>query len=169
MDLTQTTDLVAAVAVGVAVLALILVVVLAFVLRRLRKAQRAVLGEHGDMDLVAYSTDLGQQFAVLTQLVEDVAARLETRVGEVERRQDLSVSRQAVVRYDAYGEQSGHQSASIALLNTSNSGIVLSSIIHRDQARLYAKPVEQGEGDPPLSPEEVAAVKVAGRLEAEPQ
>ena len=50
------------------------------------------------------------------------------------------------MRYDAYGEMSGRQSTSIALLDATRSGIVLSSIHHRDQARLYAKQVRDGAG-----------------------
>ena len=41
------------------------------------------------------------------------------------------------------------------------SGVVLSSIHHRDQARLYAKQVRDGEGELELSPEEAEAVRLA--------
>jgi hypothetical protein len=56
---------------------------------------------------------------------------------------------------------SGRQSTSIALLDSSASGIVLSSIHHRDQARLYAKRVQDGHGELELSPEEQEAVRLA--------
>ncbi len=72
------------------------------------------------------------------------------------------------MRYDAYGELSGRQSTSIALLDVGGSGVVLSSILHRDQARLYAKAVSQGKGDVELSPEEADAVKRALAGEAAP-
>jgi hypothetical protein len=38
---------------------------------------------------------------------------------------------------------------------------VVSSIHHRDQARLYAKQVVEGQGQLELSPEELEAVRVA--------
>ena len=41
------------------------------------------------------------------------------------------------------------------------SGVVISSIHHRDQARLYAKQVIEGEGRLELSPEEQEAVDQA--------
>jgi hypothetical protein len=74
------------------------------------------------------------------------------------------------VRYDAYGDMSGRQSMSIALLDARHSGVVLSSIHHRDQARLYAKQIHEGRGEHELSPEEEEAVKLAlrGELEGEP-
>jgi hypothetical protein len=56
---------------------------------------------------------------------------------------------------------SGHQSTSIALLDSHRSGVVLSSIHHRDQARLYAKQVTNGHSQLELSPEEREAVRVA--------
>ncbi|HEX3690187.1 MAG TPA: DUF4446 family protein, partial [Solirubrobacteraceae bacterium] len=65
----------------------------------------------------------------------------------------------ALVRYDAYNEMSGHQSLSIALLDSNRSGIVLSSIHHRDQARLYAKQVTAGTPELKLSPEEEEALR----------
>ncbi|TML28889.1 MAG: DUF4446 family protein, partial [Actinobacteria bacterium] len=41
------------------------------------------------------------------------------------------------------------------------SGVVLSSIHHREQARLYAKQVRDGEAELELSPEETEAVQRA--------
>ena len=69
----------------------------------------------------------------------------------------------SLVRYDAYGEMSGRQSMSIALLDATQTGIVLSSIHHRDQARLYAKQIQAGRGELELSPEEAEAVALALR------
>jgi hypothetical protein len=78
-----------------------------------------------------------------------------------EARLDGAVAYRALVRYDAYGEMSGRQSTSIALLDESRSGLVLSSIHHRDQARLYAKQIREGSSEHELSPEENEAIKLA--------
>ncbi len=78
-----------------------------------------------------------------------------------EARLDRAVAYRSLIRYDAYGEMSGRQSTSIALLDASGSGVVLSSIHHRDQARLYAKQVHNGEPELELSPEEDEAIRVA--------
>ena len=58
-----------------------------------------------------------------------------------ERRLDGAIAHRALVRYDAYGELSGHQSTSLALLDADRNGVVLSCIAHRDNARLYCKVV----------------------------
>jgi hypothetical protein len=57
---------------------------------------------------------------------------------------------------------------SIALLDDAHSGIVLSCIHHREQARVYAKQISAGEGELELSPEEVEAVRIASAAAAAP-
>ena len=49
----------------------------------------------------------------------------------------------------------------ISLLDASRSGVVLSSIHHREQARMYAKQVRDGRAELELSPEEAEAVRLA--------
>jgi uncharacterized protein DUF4446 len=159
-DLTSTVGIIAMAAGGVGVVALLTTVTLAFRLRRVRAEQRAVLGDRRE-DLVAHAASLASQFAALHDYVEDVAARLDQRMGTAEQRLDGAVSYSSLIRYDAYGEMSGRQSMSIALLDSTRSGIVLSSIHHRDQARLYAKQVHGGRGELELSPEETEAVTLA--------
>jgi Protein of unknown function (DUF4446) len=160
-ELTSTQGIVALAAAGVALAALILAIVLAVKLRRLRSAQRAVLGGEGERDLVAHAARLETGFVDLRDWVEEVARRLEERVGAAEGRIDGCVAYRSLVRYDAYGEMSGRQSSSMALLDEHRSGVVLSSILHRDQARVYVKQVVAGESELELSPEEQEAIDTA--------
>ena len=161
-DLTSTTGIVALAAGGVAVVALLLVVVLAFRLRRVRKDQKAVLGSNGSQrDLVAHALQIEQGFTDLRDLVDETMSSLETTLANVHRRLDGCVAYQGLVRYDAYNELSGAQSASIALLDTHRSGVVVSSIVHRDQARIYVKRITEGQAELELSPEEQGAVDAA--------
>jgi hypothetical protein len=159
-DLTSTVGIVAIAAGAVAVLALLVGVILAFRLSRVRSEQRAVLGDRRT-DLVAHAADLQSQFEALHAYVEDVAGRLDARMTTAELRLDGAIAYSSLVRYDAYGEMSGRQSISIALLDSRRTGIILTAIHHRDQARLYAKQVNEGQGELELSPEENEAIKVA--------
>lgn len=150
--------------IAVAVLAgiALLVAITALVkLRRLRRQQSAVLGELGQQDLVAHAAQLQEQFATLNGYVGDLASGLEHRMKLVEGRLDLALTKRALVRYDAFGELSGRQSASIAVLDESATGLVISSIVNRDSARIYVKTVQQQVGQPALSPEEARAVEAA--------
>jgi hypothetical protein len=146
-DLTDPAGIAALSAGAVALIALLLALVLAFRLRRLRGAQRAVLGEHGQGDLVAHAAALQQAFAALHDRVEE--------------RLDGAIAYRSLVRYDAYGELTGNQSTTIALLDAHRDGIVLSSIVRRDTARIYCKLVRDGQGELELSPEEIEAVRRA--------
>jgi hypothetical protein len=161
VDLTSTAGIVALAGCAIAVVALAVALRLLVILRRLRAAQSLVLGEHGERDLVTHAADLELAFRSLHSFVEDVAARLDGRLQVVEDRLDGAIAYHGLVRYDAYNEMSGRQSTSIALLDSHRSGVVLSSIHHRDQARLYAKLIREGEGELQLSPEEDEAVRQA--------
>jgi hypothetical protein len=152
---------VALAAAGLAVLALVLVLALWLKVRRLRAAQTIVLGQSEQRDLVSHAERLERGFVDLQSWVEEVLQRWDERVGVAERRLDGCIAYSAVVRYDAYHELSGRQSSSIALLDTNRSGVVVSSILHRDQARIYAKHVHQGQSEHPLSPEEMEAIETA--------
>jgi hypothetical protein len=159
--LTTTQGIVALAAAGVGVVALILATVLAFKLRRLRSAQRAVLGSDGQRDLVVHAQQLEQGFTDLRDWVEESIEHFERRMQSTEARLDGCVAYRSLVRYDAYNELSGQQSSSLALLDAQKSGVVVTSIVHRDQARLYIKQLHEGESEIDLSPEEREAVDTA--------
>ena len=159
-DLNSTAGIVAIAAGAVAVVALLGCIILAVRIRRLRADQRMLL-DSGEQDIVAHAAALTLEFSALHDYVAEVADGLDRRVVTAEQRLDGAVAYRALVRYDAYGEMSGRQSTSIALLDTRRNGVVLSSIHHRDQARLYAKLIHEGAGELELSPEEAEAVRQA--------
>jgi hypothetical protein len=165
-SLTDTQGIVALAALAVAVIALIVCGVLVLAVRRLRSAQRLVLGDGEARDVISHSASLQEAFEALQEYVGDVAMRLDNRLDGVEIALAGAISHHALIRYDAYNELSGQQSMSIALLDDRRSGVVLTCIHHRDQARVYAKQVREGLGELELSPEEAEAVRTA--LAADP-
>jgi hypothetical protein len=159
-ELAQPVGLVAVAAAAGTVLTLGLAVLALVRVRGLRRAQSAVLGDRR-RDLVAHAESLQTGFAELRDWVEDSMRHFDDRTGGLERRIDGCLAYHSVVRYDAYGEMSGRQSSSVALLDANQTGVVISSILHRDQARIYVKPVRRGESEFELSPEESEAVGAA--------
>lgn len=159
-NLNSTAGIVAVAAAAVAVGAVAWSLGLTVAMRRIKAAQRAVLGDSG-RDLVAHAAHLQGSFESLAQYVEDFGTRLDYRMDQAELRLEGAITHRALIRYDAYGEMSGRQSTSIALLDATQSGIVLSSIHHRDTARLYAKQIRNGRPELELSPEETEAVRIA--------
>jgi hypothetical protein len=150
--LTDTQGILALAATALALGALLGCTALALKVRRLRASQRVVLGDQ-ERDVVAHAAALQGAFEELAEYVGEVAQRLDERLAGVESGLEAALSHRSLVRYDAYNELSGQQSMSIALLDGTRSGIVLSCIHHRDQARVYAKQVHGGQGELELSPD----------------
>jgi hypothetical protein len=147
------------IAIGAAVaaaLALLAVFVLWLKLRRLREAQLVLLGG-GKGDLIDFAVSLQGRIDDLHRAVDEIAAGLV----RVDRRVDDAVSNTSIVRYDAYDDTGGHQSASFALLNSGRTGVVISAIQGRDYARIYVKELDRGRASVALSPEEEEAVERA--------
>ncbi len=146
-----------AIAAGVvALIGLAIALMLHLRLRRVRAAQLTLQGSGGG-DLVDFAVSLQGRVDALHREIADLTAAL----GRLERRVDTTVSRLAVVRYDAYEKSGGHQSASVALLDASRSGVVLTAIQGRDYARIYVKELDDGRAAVSLSPEEQEAVERA--------
>jgi hypothetical protein len=124
--------------------------------RRLRDAQRTMVGG-GRKDLVEFAVSLQGRVDDLHRAVDEVAAG----IARVDRRVDDAVGNTAIVRYDAYEDTGGHQSASLALLDNARTGIVITAIQGRDYARIYMKELERGQPSVALSPEEQQAVERA--------
>lgn len=147
---------VAIVAVVVATLALGATLSTAWRVRTLRRDQQAILGG-STADVVDFAVSLQSRIDDLHRTVDEVAAGL-TRV---DRRVDGAMTNTSVVRYDAYEDAGGQQSASFAFLDASRTGTVVTAIQGRDYARVYVKELERGRPNLALSPEEAEAVERA--------
>jgi hypothetical protein len=121
--------------------------------RRVREAQKTLIGG-GRRDLVEFAVSLQGRIDDLHRAVDEVAAGL----ARVDRRVDGTVTNTSIVRYDAYEDTGGHQSASLALLDAGRTGVVVTAIQGRDYARIYMKELERGRASVALSPEEQEAV-----------
>jgi hypothetical protein len=121
------------------------------------RATQAVLLDGGKSDLVDFAVSLQARIDDLHRAVDEVAAGLV----RVDRRVDESVRNVSIVRYDAYEHTGGHQSASLAVLDSQRTGVVVSAIQGRDYARIYMKELDRGRPSVALSPEEAEAVERA--------
>ncbi len=73
-----------------------------------------------------------------------------------------SIQKIGVVRFNPFKETGGNQSFAIAMLDSQNNGLVISSLYSREGTRIYSKPIEAGQSKYPLSKEEMEALKKAG-------
>jgi hypothetical protein len=127
-------------------------------MRRVRRAQSALLSGGPVADLV--------EFAVGMQARQEHVERRAENLGELVTgaQHDVRVALQRVglQRFDAYDGAEGLQSTSLALLDASGDGVVVSAIQDAGSARVYVKRVRAGAAaDVALGPEEQAAVAAA--------
>ena len=147
------------IAIAAAVLAVIALVAWGWtlvLLARARAAQRVLLGGR-KQDLVDFAVSLQARIDDVLRTVDEIGGGL----SRVDRRVDGAVSKTSIVRYDALSDVGGHQSATLAMLDASRTGVVISAIPGRDYARIYIKELDQGRAPVALSPEEREAVERA--------
>ena len=102
----------------------------------------------------------GRSRADATGLPEDPRA-LRQEVAALKAENAQAMRHVAVVRYDAFTDTGGQLSWSMALLDDSGSGVVLTSIQGRNESRTYAKNVAAWASETQLSPEEEDAISHA--------
>jgi hypothetical protein len=153
----STASVIAAAAFVVAAGAVVIAVLAYRKLGAIVRAQEVLLGGEGKQDMVEFAVTLQGRVDDLHRAFDELAAAL----ARVDRRVDGSLSRTSLIRYDAYEDTGGHQSASVALLDSARSGVVLTAIQGRDYARVYVKQLDRGRTSIALSPEEQQAVERA--------
>jgi len=142
------------IALAVAVVALLLC---AWLFTQLLALKRRLAAVPRDGDVVGLLKELDQDLAAVEKVVTD----LRPRVGSLEAAIPEAVSYVGVVNYDAFGDITGNQSRSVALLDRRGSGLVLSILVGRRQTLFYTKQVRERRGIEELSPEEHRAVERA--------
>lgn len=148
----------------IAIVAVVLAVAagtgLALVYRRLMRYQHnqhVIMGSRGTVDIVEHVVGIDEKMTNLRLAVEDLT--LAVRDHDV--RIDNTLSRVGVVRFDAYHDLGGRQSTAVAFLNHLGDGVVITTVVSRDFARMYVKLIKDGASDIPLAPEESEAVDQA--------
>lgn len=142
----------AALAVG----ALALLVALAALRRERRMSRRYEAFMTG-----ARGSDLAAAMDHLASRAADAEGRLtacERRGQAMDDRLFRALMHVAVLRYSAYSDSGGDQSFAVALLDDNGDGVVLSSLVSRSGARVFAKPVAGGHSSHPLTAEEETVI-----------
>lgn len=71
---------------------------------------------------------------------------------------DKAITRVGVIRFRAFDDMGSDLSYAVALLDSHNNGVVLSSIFGRDDSRSYVKPIQNGQSSYKLTEEEEQAL-----------
>ncbi len=98
-----------------------------------------------------------EQFSNLKKELGKLAQGLEN----LKKDSKVHIQKVGIVRYNPFSNVGGDQSFSIALLDNSNNGIVITGLYAQDSNRVYAKSIKQGQSEYSLSDEEKKAIAKA--------
>lgn len=139
--------------------ALIVAVALAVVLAvwqtiQIQAVRRKVDAVPEDGNVVALLRAVDERSRANAVSIEDVSQR----AAAIEGRLPFAISYVGVVAYNAFGNITGNQSRSVALLSQRADGLVITLLSSREETVFFTKEVRGGAGVEELSPEERAAV-----------
>jgi hypothetical protein len=138
--------------------------ILLFYVIRLSRKLGAIMRHQGRTSKEAGGTANDSSTAESSEAISDLRAKIE-KLSEQQREQALSLSnciqKIGLVRFNAFDDVGGEQSFALVLLNGNGDGIAVSSLYGRQDSRLYAKGIVNGEGERPLSDEERRALQQA--------
>jgi len=95
--------------------------------------------------------------------------KAENDIGELFKSTDVlqkitnkTIQKVSIIRFNPFKDTGGDQSFAIALLDSEDNGLIISSLFARQGTRVYSKPIKNGKSKYPLSKEELEALKKAG-------
>lgn len=149
-----------AVAAGEGLILLILLIWIAKLTSSLRKQKQAyakLIGDTGVPQLEDVLRAVHGKLDDLDQRQKDQETALATQ----EKRLSALKGKIGVHRFNAFSDTGSDLSFSIAIVNDEQDGVVITGIHSREQAFLYAKPIDKGQSAYMLSPEEKTAINRA--------
>ena len=150
--------LLALTAIAIAAVGLGLALWVAIWMRRVRRAQSALLSGGPVADLVEFAVGMQARQELVERRADDLTGLVAGAQADV----SVALQRVGLQRFDAYDGAEGLQSTALALLDASGDGVVVSAIQDAGSARVYVKRVKAGTAaDVALGPEEQAAVAAA--------
>ena len=72
-----------------------------------------------------------------------------------------AITKVAVVRFRAFEDMGSDLSYAVAMLDSDNNGVIMSSIFAREDSRSYVKPITAGKSSYPMTDEEQEALRQA--------
>ena len=150
------------ISVCVAIIILLLIVFIIRLEMRLsdmrRRLRKIIMGNDED----ANAQEILIKHAEKINSTVDAEEKLNREINQLKELVKKSVSRVAVVRFNAFQDDTAELSYCIALLDAENSGVIISSLTGREFSRSYVKPVVKGNAEPyKLTKEEEQALRDA--------
>lgn len=148
-------------AIGVLAFLILIVFILSISLyRRMKRFEDSYISLQTFMEGQQMDTLLHEYIHKVTELEQNLE-QCNNRLTPIELKLRASVDRAELLRFRAFEDVGSDLSFAFALLNQEGTGVVLSSIHNRDEARIYAKPINGGLSTYSLSDEEKEVISKA--------
>ncbi len=108
-----------------------------------------------------------EKYVLTVNEVKDKSTEFEKRLNHLERNLFECIQKVGIIRYNSFDNVSGDLSFVVALLNDSDTGVVINGVYSRDSSCTYAKAIVSGKSKHLLSVEEVQAIEQARRFRSE--
>ncbi|RYG69431.1 DUF4446 family protein [bacterium] len=118
---------------------------------------RTITRDASGLDLPTILSEGARERAEILALHETAQGRLARMEREIAGRK----GRVGLVRYDAFADVGGESSFSLAVLDDAGDGVIVTSIVGREEGRVYCKGIIEGRPDRALSDEERRAIAAA--------
>lgn len=141
----------------VIVLLAIILIVQGAKVRKMRRRYEAMMSGSGIEDLESLLINLKNQ----SDMLEEEQREHKLLIEAAQTKMRGMKSKVAMKRYNAFGERGNDLSFSLAILDDNHNGIVLTSLHNRENSYIYSKPLDKGESQYPLSPEEKEVIALA--------
>ena len=143
-----------------------LLLVVAYWIYTVEQRVRALDTRYQKILALADETDQATIVQILTRLEarESQVAEMEAALSRLTQALPHTIQGYGVVRYDAFENVAGDQSFSLALVDESGSGVMLSGLHSRADTRVYAKALKQWQAGYGFSAEEQQALGLARQV-----
>lgn len=142
---------------GLSVLVLGLSIYLIWLMRSLIKLRKQLGVEHQPQNLEEILNAMVSKLKGLDEQLQSTKADLNYTQDQT----GLSVKKVGLVKFNSFADEGGNLSFSVALLDSKNSGVAITSLNGRTQNRVYAKTITESVGEASLNEEEKQAVMLA--------
>ncbi len=146
-----------------AVLILIILFIIVLIMCILNNRKLRELSEYAeDGDLSEALKTYYKKINELRVMIHDASDKaLSKRISSCEAQLNQCYSKMGIVNFDAFDDVSGKQSFSFALLDSSNSGVIITSLYGHSSSNTYIRKVINGVSSVKLIDEENQALSIA--------
>lgn len=157
MSQIEITQLIAGAGVFIGLAGLLFALVLHRRVKTLQRSQKVIMGGKSKEDLVSHVVSLEEKVNNIREAMEDLTLSVRDHETQI----DGCLSGVGMVRFNAYEDLGGQQSTTVAFLDAGEDGVVITTVVSREFARMYVKSIRNGRPDVALAPEESQAVEEA--------